>query len=139
MLASARELQDLRRISQCLNVQGNAHSGLHQWQPALAAYRECVQVAWAAMAPFDLAYGFWNLPRALAHRRQPQAAVRLMAFSALYWEQRFGALTRGDKRYIESVRRMARLQLAPGAWDTLWAEGEALTPAQAHAVVLTEI
>ena len=85
VIHSARALHDGRRLSQCLNVRGNAHSGLRLWAQAVADYQACIRAAWEGMAFFDLAYGLWNLPRALAHRRQPEAALRLAGFAARFW------------------------------------------------------
>ena len=75
VIASARELQDWRRLNQSLNVRGNAFSELRDWPRATADNQECIRIAWRGMASFDLAYGLWNLPRALAHLRQPEAAA----------------------------------------------------------------
>ena len=134
VLASARELQDFRRITQSLNVQGEALTGLRRWAEAVASYRECLQVAWAVMAPHDLAYGFWNLPRALAHERQPERAVQLMAFAVRYWRDHMGTPDAGDDRDVLRLRRLARRQLDAPSIQLLWIEGEALTLAQAFAL-----
>jgi tetratricopeptide (TPR) repeat protein len=136
IIASARELQDWRRLSQSLNVRGNAYSGLRQWPLALADYRECIHTAWRSMASYDLAYGFWNLPRALAHLRQPEAAVRLAAYADMFWRTRFGELSPQDLRYLARVRRLAARQIDAPRIDTLWREGAALAPAQAVALAL---
>ncbi|MEO8807328.1 MAG: hypothetical protein ABI433_14710, partial [Burkholderiaceae bacterium] len=105
IIASARALQDWRRLSQSLNVRGNAHSGLREWAAAVADYQECIATAWKSVASFDLAHGLWNLPRALAHLHQPEAAVRIAGFASWLWRSRFGELTVGDARYLRCVRR----------------------------------
>ena len=97
IIASALEGQDWRRLSQSLDVRGNAYSGLRQWPLAVADYQLCIRTAWNCMSSFDLAYGLWNLPRALAHLRQPEAAVRLIAFAASMWRSRFGELSADDR------------------------------------------
>jgi tetratricopeptide (TPR) repeat protein len=136
ILASARELHDWRRLSQSLNVSGNAHSGLRDWPRAVADYQECIRTAWKSMASFDLAHGLWNLPRALARLRRPEAAVRLAAFASLLWRTRFGELGADDRRYLARVRRLAACQVGAAAIAAEWHEGERLTLAQAVALAL---
>lgn len=137
VIASARALQDWRRLSQSLNVQGNAFSGLRAWQQAVASYRECIEVAWDVMAAYDLVFGLWNLPRALAHLRQPHDALRLAAHATALWNTRFGALSRDDQRYLRRVRGMAaRLIADPAVAEALWLEGERMPLAQAVALAL---
>ena len=136
ILASARELHDWRRLSQSLNVSGNAHSGLRAWPEALADYQECIRIAWKSMASFDLAHGLWNLPRALAHLRQPEAAIRLAAYATLLWRTRFGELNAQDQRDLRRVRRLAARQLDAARIDGRWREGERLSLAQAVALAL---
>ena len=136
IIASALELQDWRRLNQSLNVRGNAHSGLRQWSLAVDDYQQCIRTAWKGMASLDLAYGLWNLPRALAHLRQPETAVRLMAFAASFWHSRFGELSADDRHYMRLVRRLAGRQLAATRIDTLSRDGEQLSPSQAVALAL---
>lgn len=135
VIDAARALGDARRLSQSLNVRGNALASLRRWPEAVAVYRECVRVAWQSLAAFDLAYGLWNLPRALAHARQPDAAVQLLAFATAYWRH-FGDLDRRDLAFVRRVQRL--LARAPDATraQALWREGEALTLAQAVALAL---
>ncbi len=139
ILASARELHDWRRLSQSLNVSGNAHSGLRAWPRAVADYQECIRTAWKSMTSFDLAHGLWNLPRALAHLRQPEAAVRLVAYAALLWRTRFGEIGAEDQRYLLRVRRLAGRQIGTAAIQAAWHDGERLTLAQAVALALAPL
>ncbi len=136
VIASAREHQDWRRLSQSLNVRGNAHCGLRQWQPAMAAYQECIRCAWDNMASFDLVFGLWNLPRALAHLGQAERAVRLMACAAAFWQARFGLMTGEDERDLVRIRRLARHQLTMERIAAVWTEGEQLALPQAVALAL---
>ena len=136
IIASARELQDWRRLSQSLNVKGLAHAELRDWAQAVADYRECIRVAWASMASFDLAHGLWNLPRALAHLRQPGPAVRLAAFAAAFWCSRFGELTAPDRHDLRRVRRLAACQIGSARVEALWQEGAQLSLSQAVALSL---
>ena len=134
ILASARDLHDWRRLSQSLNVRGNAHSGLRAWPQAVADYQECIRTAWKSMASFDLAHGLWNLPRALAHLRQPETAIRLVACAALLWRTRFGEISPYDQRYLVRVRRLAARQIAAGRIEAQWREGERLSLSEAVAL-----
>ena len=137
IIASAFAEQDWRRLNQSLNVRGNAHSGLRQWALAVADYQQCVRIAWKGMASFDLAYGLWNLPRALAHLRQPEAAVRLMAFAAAFWRSRFGELSAADRHYMRLVERLVSRQLAAARIDALSHDGAQLSLSQAVALALS--
>jgi hypothetical protein len=139
ILASARELHDWRRLSQSFNVSGNAHSGLRAWSRAVEDYQECIRIAWRSMASFDLAHGLWNLPRALAHLRQAEAAVRLAAQASLVWRTRFGDIGAADERDLLRVRRLAARQIGRAAVAAEWAEGERLTLAQAVALALAPV
>jgi predicted ATPase/tetratricopeptide (TPR) repeat protein len=136
IIASARELQDWRRLSQSLNVRGNAHSALRAWPLALADYQECIATAWKSVASFDLAHGLWNLPRTLAHLRQPEAAVRIAGFASWLWRSRFGELTASDARDLRCVRRLASCQIGAARVEALWREGEQLSLSQAVALGL---
>jgi predicted ATPase len=137
IIASAQQLQDWRRLSQSLNVRGNAYSGLHEWAMAMADYQACVRTAWDTMCSFDLAYGLWNLPRALAHLRQPEAALRIAAHADVFWRTRFGQLSAQDQRYLQLVRRLVARQIDARRMDPLWHEGVALSTAQAVALTLS--
>ncbi len=136
IVADARELHDWRRLSQSLNVRGNAHSGLRAWSQAVGDYRECIRIAWTSMASFDLAHGLWNLPRALAHLHRPEIAIRLAAFAAFLWRTRFGELSVADRRYLLLVRRLAARQIPAARIEAEWREGERLSLAQAVALAL---
>ncbi|EHR69694.1 putative ATPase [Burkholderiales bacterium JOSHI_001] len=143
---SARALGHARLLSQALNLLGNVHSGLRQWPQARERYLECIQVAWQQQLGFDLAYGLWNLPRALAHLKRPDDALQLAAFAALYWQRHFGELNPADQRQLLRLRR-----LAGAAWalegdcdakalqaraDAQWQRGQSLTLAQAVTLAL---
>ena len=136
ILDSARELHDWRRLSQSLNVSGNAHAGLRQWPEALADYQECIRTAWRSMTSFDLAHGLWNLPRALARLHQPELAIRLVAYASLLWRSRFGELSAADERYLVRLRRLAARQIDAARIEAEWREGEKLSLPQAVALAL---
>lgn len=134
--SSARLLHDWRRVSQMLNVRGNAQMGLRRWAEAAASLRESSRLAWETLALHELAHSLWNLPRALAHIEQPEAALRLASFAAQFWETRFGQLSRADLRYLRLVQRLAACRLARRRCEQLWAEGRRLGLAEAVAMAL---
>ena len=135
---SASELHDWRRLSQASNVAGNALCDLRRWGEAAQMLREALRLAWQAMAPFELAYPLWNLPRALAHLRQPESALKLAAFAAAYWERGFGKLTDADRRDLLRARRLAARQLDLARLAAAWAEGTTLELAEAVALALKD-
>lgn len=132
----ARELHDWRRVSQLLNVRGDALSGLRRWPEAVVAFRECARLAWDSLALHELAYVMWNLPRALAHVREPERAVLLAAFAESFWQSRFGRLTAADRRDMLRVRRLTTPQIGAKRVAVLWAQGAALPLAEAMALAL---
>lgn len=138
IIADARELQDWRRLSQALNVRGNAHGDLRQWAASVADYQACIRTAWASIAAFDLVHGLWNLPRPLAHLRQPERAARLMAFAARFWLTRFGEFDAGDRHELRLTKRLLACQLDTAALAAAWHDGEQLSLAQAVALALEE-
>jgi len=134
--ADARALHDWRRLSQSLNVRGNALMALRRWSEAADALRDCIRVSWEGLALHELAYGLWNLPRALAHIGRAEDAAALAAFVARFWEARFGALTAADRLDLRRVRRLARCRLDAGTLAAAAARGEALPLAAAVALAL---
>ena len=133
---SARALQDWRRLSQMLNVRGNALSELRRWPEAVASFRECARLAWDCLALHELAYVLWNLPRALAHGRDAERALQLGGFAEAFWQTRFGHLDEADRHDMRRVRRLAACTLdAPGI-PALWAHGARLSLAEAMALAL---
>ncbi len=136
VIATAREHDDWEQLSDALNLQGNTLAALRDWPAACAAYRDCVQVAWGTMETHALAYGLWNLPTALAHLRQPEAAARLMSFALHFWQRHFGPIGRSDQPHLRRVRRLVAVQLGAARHDALWAEGAAMPLAQAVALAM---
>ncbi|MFT3819422.1 MAG: tetratricopeptide repeat protein [Rubrivivax sp.] len=94
-----------------------------QWQAALALDRRCVALCRQRWHRHGLAYALWNPPLALARLRRPEAALRLMAFAARFWEQSFGPLGRADRRTLRRVRRLAQAQLGAARAQAAWDEG----------------
>ncbi|CAN5268480.1 hypothetical protein BH11PSE9_BH11PSE9_09970 [soil metagenome] len=135
--ASARRLHDLRRLGQTLNVRGNAYSELGLWTEAAACFRESLRLTWSHLVLYELAFCLWNLPRALAHLRQPEAALQLAAFAAEFWQRRFGRLDRQDEHDLRRVRRLAAVQgIAAARREALWQQGAQMPLADAVALAL---
>ena len=133
---SARALHDWRRLSQVLNVRGNALSGLRRWPEAVLSFREGARLAWDCLALHELAYVLWNLPRALAHVRQAEDAVQLAGFAESFWQARFGQLGAKDRHDMRRVRRLVACSLDTRRVGALWSRGASLTPAEAVAIAL---
>lgn len=110
------------------NLAGEATSRLGRWPDAAEAYRACIAAAFAAAEPWPLVYGLWNLPRALAHQRQPEAAARLMGFAEAHCRQVTGPLTAADQHDLRRLRRLCEAQAGAAATDVArWRrEGAAL-------------
>ena len=137
----ATSLNDWRRLSQMLNVRGNALCGLHHWAEAVASFRDCARLAWECLALHELAFVLWNLPRALAHVREPERALQLAGFAEAFWATRFGEFSGADRHDLRRVRRLAGVQLGARRVDAspieqLWAQGAQLPLAEAMALAL---
>ena len=134
------------------NLAGEAWSRLGRWPEAAEAYRACIAAAYTAAEPWPLVYGLWNLPRAVAHQRQPEAAARLMGFAQAHCSNVTGPLTAADHHDLRRVRRLCeqpgepprdrpseRPKVRPsGAADVArwWREGAALDMSQAVRLAL---
>lgn len=134
-----RDLQaigDWATLAAAQDLRGEALSWLRRWDEAVAAYRQCIAVADEALEMLPLAYALWNLPGALAHRREPVAAGRLMGFAARFWAERFGALTATDRHDLRRVQRLVAVQVGAARAQALHAEGEAMALSDAVRLAL---
>lgn len=131
MLASTPVSGDWVQHAHGSNVRGEALMRLRRWPEAAAAYRECVRVAFTLPEMLPLAYGLWNLPRALAHLGQPLRAARLMGFVEQMAPLHCGPLSRSDRRDLRRVRRLCRVLADEAAVKAAWRDGAALTLAEA--------
>src|SRR5439155_18538674 len=84
----------------------------------------------------SLAVALGNLPQALVVLGQAEDAARLMAFAARFWERSIGSPSADDVASVKDVRKHVRKCLGTARTATLWAQGEALTLAQAVALAL---
>ena len=91
-----------------------------RWRDAELAFARCAIGAAHQQNRYMMAFGLWNLARPMAHRRRPEAALLLLAFAARYWTANFGELVRADLRYVEQVRRLARVQIGAAAVEQIW-------------------
>jgi len=107
-------------LPELANVQGFVYAYMVRWRDAEQSFARCAITASRQQNRYMMAFGLWNLARPLAHRRQPEAAALLLAFSARYWTANFGELAAGDLRYIEQVRRLVRVQVGAAAVERLW-------------------
>jgi len=136
VIASIVALDDRRRLSQALNVRGNALSELRRWPAAVEAFRASLRQAWATMAPYEVAFALWNLPRALAHVHEPQVALQVAAFAERFWTTRFGVLNDADRFDLKRVQRLAARQLDAAACRAAWQAGGELELAATVALAL---
>ena len=136
VLADTRAVEDWGQLASACNQRGEILSWLHRWDEAVAAYREGIAVADDALELLPLAYCLWNLPGALAHRRQPEASGRLMGFAARFWAERFGSLSAADRQDERRVRRLVAAQCGAARADALMAEGAALSLPEAVRLAL---
>ncbi len=135
--AEAATLQDWRRLSAVNDARGNVLSQLRRWPQAVDAFRESLALAWRSMSIYNLSHSLWNLPRALAHLRQPEQALLLAAFSEVFWlEHGSSVLTPAEQRDLLRVRRLAARQLGAGDSAAAWARGRLLSLAEAVAIAL---
>ena len=111
-------------------------SARRQWLDALAVDRRCVALCWQRWHRHGLGYALWNPPRALAHLRRPDDALRLMAFAAGYWASSFGPLSRSDRQTVRRVRGLVCAQVGAARTEALWAEGAAMDIGRAVALAL---
>ncbi len=133
---AAREDGDwVGRIDTLISM-GSLLAHQRRWHEALDANRRCVALCWQRWHRHGLAYALWNPPYLLARLRQPEAAMRLMGFAATFWTERFGPLGRSDLIYLKRVRGLVRAQLGSARTETLFAEGAALSVADAVALAL---
>ena len=133
---SARALQDWRRLSQMLNVRGNALSELHRWAEAVASFRDCARLAWDCLALHELAYVLWNMPRALAHVREAERALLIAGFAERFWQTRFGRLSDGDMHDMRRIKRLAACSIDKRRIAAVWVQGAQLSLAEAMALAL---
>lgn len=122
------------------NLAGEALSRLGRWAEAAEAYRACIRAAYATAEPWPLAYGLWNLPRAWARGRQPEAAARLMGFAEVHSRGVTGPLHTADRRDLQRVRRLCEAQCGGPAGKAAvarwWREGATLDLSQAVRLAL---
>jgi predicted ATPase len=119
------------------NMTGYLESGQEHWQEAVAAGRRCVQLAWDRHAHLSLALALWNLPQPLVMLGDLAIAARLMSFATRFWERGIGPLSASDVTTLEQVRKDAGKRLGARRTAALWAEGEALSLAEAVHLALT--
>jgi tetratricopeptide (TPR) repeat protein len=134
--AEATVLQDWRRLAIVSDARGAMLAELRRWPEAARAHRESLALGWQVMSVYNLAYAFWNLPRSLAHLRQPALALSLAAFSEVFWSDRVGDLSPSDARELLRVRRLAARQLDARACAQAWARGRVLSLPEAMALAL---
>jgi hypothetical protein len=130
-------LQDTRRLAIANSARCAALSDMRRWPQALQALRESLRHSWRAMRVHEVSYDLWNLPRVLAHLRQPEEAMCLMAFAAQFWQNRFGGLTAADQRHVCLVERLVKRQVGTRVRAAAAARGRQMQLADAVALALS--
>lgn len=136
--AEAAVLLDTRRLAITNSARATALSDMRCWAPARQAFRLSLGQAWHAMRLYDVAYDLWNLPRVLAHLREPVEAQCLMSFASQFWQQRFGTLNHSDWRHVAKVERMAALHADTRSLAAAAARGRHMALADAVALALRD-
>jgi predicted ATPase/tetratricopeptide (TPR) repeat protein len=108
-----------------------------QWAAALEMDRRAVELCWQRWHRHGLAYALWNPSLALARLRQPEPAMRLMAFASTFWQSTFGPLAPDDRRTQRRVRRLVQAQVGQARAEALWVDGGAMAIPAAVQLVLT--
>ncbi len=122
---------DVAALPELANVQGFLFAYMVRWRDAEQAFARCAVGSARLQNRYMMGFGLWNLARPIAHRRQPELAARLMAYSARYWTANFSALIDSDLRYVEQVRRLIRVQIGAAATERAWASAASMTLAEA--------
>lgn len=124
--ALAQSLGQHRLLAFTMSVNAYALCDMGRHAEAAALYRQCLQLDWDQGYWREWFYVLWNLPRALAHLRQPHPAATLMGFAEAFYPQRFGVLGAEDLPEARRTRRLVCVQLGPQATAAAWREGAAL-------------
>jgi predicted ATPase len=119
------------------NMTAYLESAQQHWRQAVEAGRRCVRLAWERHAHMLLAAALWSLPPySLIQLGEIELAARLMPFAARFWERSVGPIAADDAEAVEQVRRAAIERLGAARAEALWAQGEALTLAEAVRLAL---
>lgn len=127
-----------RLLAFVCSVRGYALADQRRWEASITSYRECLQAAWNHSGWREWFYALWNLPRSLAHRRQGEAAARLMGFAEHFAAARFGQLGAADLRERRRTRRLLHRLLGAEATERLWRQGQALEMADAMRLAMSD-
>lgn len=131
MLGQARAAEDWGQVGFGLNLRGEILCRQRRWADAATAYRESIRTSDDALEVLPLAYGLWNLPRALAHLGDGARAARLMGFAVQFWRTRFGPLSVADTRELRRVERLVAARCGASAAAAALADGATLSLPQA--------
>ncbi len=132
--ALAAQWGQQRLLAYCMSVTGYALTDLRRYAEAADMFGQCLQMDWDHAHWREWFYVLWNLPRTLAHLRQPQVAAQLMGFAENFYAQRFGVLGPEDLPEARRTRRLVAAQAGRAQAQAWWQEGAALSMAQAMAL-----
>lgn len=121
--ALATDLNQQRLLALVTSITGYALADLRRYAEAADSFRHCLQMSWDNAIWRVWFYALWNLPRTLAHLRQPEAAAQLMGFAEAFYAQRFGQLGVEDLPEARRTRRLVLVQLGSSRTGALWRQG----------------
>jgi predicted ATPase len=119
------------------NMTGFLETQQEHWKEALAQGRRVVQLAWERNAHLWLAIALWNLPQPLLALGEVETAERLTSFAVHFWQSGMGPISPHDAAIVEQQRKNTAKQLGAAQAKKLWAEGAALSLAEAVELALT--
>ncbi len=136
-LATQRGQQ--RLLAFTTSVTGYALADLRRYAESAVCYRQCLQMTWDSASWREWFYALWNLPRTLAHLRQPEPAAQLMGFAQAFYAQRFGQLGAEDLPEARRTRRLVVAQMGAERTAQLWNQGAQLPMADAMRLALNQV
>ncbi len=128
-----------RLLAFTTSVTGYALADLRRYAESAVCYRQCLQMTWDSASWREWFYALWNLPRTLAHLRQPEPAAQLMGFAQAFYAQRFGQLGAEDLPEARRTRRLVVAQLGAERTAQLWHQGAQLGMAEAMRLALDPV
>jgi predicted ATPase/DNA-binding SARP family transcriptional activator len=137
-LETFEKLGDRASISVTLRYQGKVAHDQHDWARATALYQESLSQSWNRRMLWEVAACLEGLAGVAGEQDRPRRAARLWAVAAAIRERMGALLPRAEhSRYATAVSH-ARATLGDDAFDTAWAEGQAMTLEQAIAYALDD-
>lgn len=130
LVPGAQAAGDQQVLAAAHNARGRALLELGDVAAALAATRESLAVAWAAMETETVVHALWSLPALRLRLDQTESAVQAAAAAEQAWTSLFGEIAADEATELESIRREAAARMGPPEAEAHWHAARALTLAQ---------